>query len=74
MGSDAASSAESILTILWSVTAPEQKGDRGSLKVKVADWWPVCHEFELSTSEDPLCRGTKHVKSVESSNVLPLEW
>ncbi|GFW50582.1 hypothetical protein TNCV_2888851 [Trichonephila clavipes] len=30
-------------------------------------------EFESSTTKDPPCRGAMHVKSVESSNVLPLE-
>ncbi|GFV68240.1 hypothetical protein TNCV_1875221 [Trichonephila clavipes] len=33
--------------------------------------WP-CHEFEPSTPKDLPCRGAMHVKSVESSNVLPL--
>ncbi|GFS56620.1 transposable element Tcb2 transposase [Trichonephila clavipes] len=33
--------------------------------------WP-CHEFKLSTTKDPPCRGALHVKSGESSNVLPL--
>ncbi|GFU98593.1 hypothetical protein TNCV_3654241 [Trichonephila clavipes] len=27
--------------------------DRGSLVDKVMDSWPVCHEFETSTAEDP---------------------
>ncbi|GFU92198.1 HTH_Tnp_Tc3_2 domain-containing protein [Trichonephila clavipes] len=31
-----------------------------------------CHEFEPSITQDPQCRGV-HVKSVNSSNVLPLE-
>ncbi|GFY08743.1 hypothetical protein TNCV_5006561 [Trichonephila clavipes] len=31
-----------------------------------------CHESEPSTTEDPPCRGVKHAKSDESSNVLPL--
>ncbi|GFV55690.1 hypothetical protein TNCV_754901 [Trichonephila clavipes] len=30
-----------------------------------------CHEFEPSTTKDPPCRAAMHVKSVESSNVLP---
>ncbi|GFW00467.1 hypothetical protein TNCV_693061 [Trichonephila clavipes] len=33
-----------------------------------------CHEFEPSASKDPPCRGEMPVKSVESSNVLLLEW
>ncbi|GFV09608.1 hypothetical protein TNCV_895581 [Trichonephila clavipes] len=33
-----------------------------------------CHEFEPSTTKDPSCMGEVHVKSVESSNVLLLEW
>ncbi|GFS88850.1 hypothetical protein TNCV_3569501 [Trichonephila clavipes] len=45
---------------------------RGSLVVKVTDLWPACHEFELRTTEDPPCRGAKHVRSVEVSNVLLL--
>ncbi|GFU73807.1 hypothetical protein TNCV_554351 [Trichonephila clavipes] len=36
--------------------------------------WQAYHEFEPSTTTDPLCRGAMHVKSVESSNVLPLVW
>ncbi|GFV42200.1 hypothetical protein TNCV_3164311 [Trichonephila clavipes] len=40
--------------------------------VKVLDrGWP-CHEFEPSTTKDPPCRAVVHVKSVESSNALPL--
>ncbi|GFX77653.1 hypothetical protein TNCV_1105701 [Trichonephila clavipes] len=47
---------------------------RGSPVVKVSDrGWP-CHEFEPSTTKDPPCRGAMHVKSIESSNVLPLVW
>ncbi|GFW82050.1 hypothetical protein TNCV_771791 [Trichonephila clavipes] len=39
--------------------------------VKVSDrGWP-CHELEPSTTKDPPCRGTMHVKSADSSNVLP---
>ncbi|GFW82017.1 uncharacterized protein TNCV_771461 [Trichonephila clavipes] len=34
----------------------------------------ACHEFERGTSEDSLCRGAMHVKSVEYSNVLPWVW
>ncbi|GFU74634.1 hypothetical protein TNCV_4629051 [Trichonephila clavipes] len=34
----------------------------------------ACHEFEPSTTKDPPCRGVMHVKSIESSNVLPLLW
>ncbi|GFS72490.1 uncharacterized protein TNCV_2116331 [Trichonephila clavipes] len=36
----------------------------GSLVVKVTVSWPVCHEFEPSTDEDPPCRTETHVKSV----------
>ncbi|GFX65491.1 uncharacterized protein TNCV_4735391 [Trichonephila clavipes] len=39
--------------------------------VKISDLWLACHEFKPSTSEDPPCREVMHVKSVESSNVLP---
>ncbi|GFU65788.1 hypothetical protein TNCV_5059221 [Trichonephila clavipes] len=35
--------------------------------------WLACHEFEPSTTKDPPCRGAMHVKSVESSNVLPMK-
>ncbi|GFV56074.1 uncharacterized protein TNCV_2266601 [Trichonephila clavipes] len=47
---------------------------RGSLVVKVMDSWPACHEFEPSATKDPPCREAMHVKSVGSSNVLPLSW
>ncbi|GFX48483.1 uncharacterized protein TNCV_583831 [Trichonephila clavipes] len=50
----------------------EPRGDRRSLMVKLTDSWLACQEFELSTAEDPLCWGTMRIKSVESSNVLPL--
>ncbi|GFT22942.1 hypothetical protein TNCV_1857521 [Trichonephila clavipes] len=33
-----------------------------------------CHEFKPSTTKDPLRRAVMHVKSVESSNVLPLDF
>ncbi|GFX94352.1 hypothetical protein TNCV_4293971 [Trichonephila clavipes] len=36
--------------------------------------WLAYHEFEPSITKDPPCRGTIHVKSVESSNVLRLVW
>ncbi|GFV76345.1 histone-lysine N-methyltransferase SETMAR [Trichonephila clavipes] len=36
--------------------------------------WLACHEFEPSTTQDPPRRGAMHVKSVESSNVLPVVW
>ncbi|GFV05552.1 hypothetical protein TNCV_227631 [Trichonephila clavipes] len=42
--------------------------------IKVTDSWPASHEFEPSTTEDPACRRVMYVKSVESSNVLPLLW
>ncbi|GFW60351.1 hypothetical protein TNCV_1844311 [Trichonephila clavipes] len=42
--------------------------------VKVTDLWQVDHEFDPSTAEDSPCRGSMHVKSVESSSVLPLVW
>ncbi|GFU34305.1 hypothetical protein TNCV_1991041 [Trichonephila clavipes] len=44
---------------------------RGSRVVKVSDRGSPCHEFEPNTTKDPLCRAVMHVKSVESSNVLP---
>ncbi|GFT58953.1 hypothetical protein TNCV_185721 [Trichonephila clavipes] len=37
-------------------------------------WWLACHAFEPSTTKEPPCREMMHVKSVESSNVLPLVW
>ncbi|GFX05910.1 juvenile hormone epoxide hydrolase 1 [Trichonephila clavipes] len=46
----------------------------GILVVKVTDLWPVCHVFEPTTTEDLLCRGEMHVKSVESPNILPLVY
>ncbi|GFT41769.1 hypothetical protein TNCV_4708241 [Trichonephila clavipes] len=36
--------------------------------------WQACHDFEPSTTKDPPCREAMHVKSVKSSNVLPLMW
>ncbi|GFV24301.1 uncharacterized protein TNCV_422911 [Trichonephila clavipes] len=44
---------------------------RGSRVVQVWDRGLPCHEFEPSTTKDPPCRAAMHVKSVESSNVLP---
>ncbi|GFY17295.1 transposable element Tcb1 transposase [Trichonephila clavipes] len=41
---------------------------RDSLVVKATDSWLTCHEFDPSTTD------AMHVKSVESSNVLPLVW
>ncbi|GFV26891.1 hypothetical protein TNCV_5038291 [Trichonephila clavipes] len=34
--------------------------------------WLACPEFKPSTTKDPPCRETMHIKSVESLNVLPL--
>ncbi|GFX35510.1 hypothetical protein TNCV_103171 [Trichonephila clavipes] len=47
---------------------------RGYLVVKVIDSRPVFYECEPSTAEDPPCSGAMHVKSIESSNVLPFVW
>ncbi|GFU65490.1 hypothetical protein TNCV_634131 [Trichonephila clavipes] len=47
---------------------------RGSLVIKVMDSRSAFHEFEPSTVKDRPCRGTMHVKSVESSNAFPLVW
>ncbi|GFX88711.1 hypothetical protein TNCV_4636321 [Trichonephila clavipes] len=45
---------------------------RGRRVVEVSDrGWP-CHEFEQSTTKDQPCREAMHFKSIESSNVLPL--
>ncbi|GFW04359.1 sodium channel protein para [Trichonephila clavipes] len=44
----------------------------GSLAAKVTDSWPACHEFEPSAPEDLPCMEVMHIKSVDSSNVLPL--
>ncbi|GFX60031.1 hypothetical protein TNCV_4557121 [Trichonephila clavipes] len=49
-------------------------GGYGSLVVKVMGSLLACHEFEPSTTENPPYRGAMHVKSIESSNVLPLVW
>ncbi|GFX68174.1 hypothetical protein TNCV_4439971 [Trichonephila clavipes] len=46
----------------------------GSLVVKATDSWLTCHEFEPSTTKDPPCMENMHVKSVKSSNILPLVW
>ncbi|GFX30518.1 hypothetical protein TNCV_3461691 [Trichonephila clavipes] len=48
--------------------------NHGSLVIKVTNSWLACHEFEPSATEDPPCREAMHVKSVVSSNVLPLVW
>ncbi|GFV44851.1 hypothetical protein TNCV_1340591 [Trichonephila clavipes] len=48
--------------------------DCGSRVTKVSDRGWHCHEFEPSTTKDPPCRGAMPVKSVETSNVLPLVW
>ncbi|GFV47114.1 hypothetical protein TNCV_198091 [Trichonephila clavipes] len=45
---------------------------RGSRVIKASDsGWP-CHEFEPTTTKNSPCRAAMHVKSVESSNFLPL--
>ncbi|GFU98605.1 hypothetical protein TNCV_3654361 [Trichonephila clavipes] len=36
--------------------------------------WQACRESEPSTAKEPPCRGTMHVKSVETSNILPMVW
>ncbi|GFS70631.1 putative DD41D transposase [Trichonephila clavipes] len=38
----------------------------------VNDSWLACHEFKLSATENPPCRGMMHFK--ESLNLLPLVW
>ncbi|GFS53527.1 uncharacterized protein TNCV_1280641 [Trichonephila clavipes] len=45
---------------------------RGSRVVKISDRGWLCHEFEPSTAKDPPCSAAMHVKSVESSSILPL--
>ncbi|GFS70007.1 hypothetical protein TNCV_747881 [Trichonephila clavipes] len=42
------------------------------LVVKIMNSWPAYHEFERSTIEDLPYNATMLVKSIESSNVLPL--
>ncbi|GFU77571.1 hypothetical protein TNCV_3499431 [Trichonephila clavipes] len=59
--------------VAWGPYIIDTEG-RGSFVVKVTDSWLACHEFEPSTTEDPPCRGAMYVKSVDSSNVLPLVW
>ncbi|GFU67313.1 hypothetical protein TNCV_3556391 [Trichonephila clavipes] len=54
-----------VLPNLWS---------HGCRVVKVSDRGYPCHEFKLSTTNDPPSRGAMHVKSVESSNIIPLVW
>ncbi|GFY17072.1 hypothetical protein TNCV_1088481 [Trichonephila clavipes] len=39
---------------------------RGSRMVEVSDRGQPCHEFEPSTTKDPLRRAAMHVKYVES--------
>ncbi|GFX00921.1 hypothetical protein TNCV_4578871 [Trichonephila clavipes] len=43
-------------------------------EVKVSDRGLSYHELDPSTTKDTPCRGAMHVKSVESSDVLPLVW
>ncbi|GFW96137.1 HTH_48 domain-containing protein [Trichonephila clavipes] len=53
-----------IRTVLLLRLSPERDG-RDSRVVKVSNHgWP-CHEFELSTTKDPPCRGVMHVKCAE---------
>ncbi|GFW45611.1 hypothetical protein TNCV_3245491 [Trichonephila clavipes] len=47
---------------------------RGRSVVKALYRGLPCHEFEPSTTKDPPCRETMHVKSVESSNVGVVWW
>ncbi|GFW89090.1 hypothetical protein TNCV_2685241 [Trichonephila clavipes] len=48
---------------------------RASLVVKVLDCgWLVTSSRAQHHLKDPQCRGAMHVKSVQSSNVLPLVW
>ncbi|GFV59264.1 hypothetical protein TNCV_2340051 [Trichonephila clavipes] len=44
------------------------------LVVKVTDSQSACQEFEPSTAKSPPCMAAVHVKSIESSNVLPSVW
>ncbi|GFV63640.1 hypothetical protein TNCV_626351 [Trichonephila clavipes] len=45
---------------------------RCSRMIKVSDrGWPS-HEFDPSTTKEPPCRGEMHVKSDESSSIIPL--
>ncbi|GFX43131.1 alpha-galactosidase [Trichonephila clavipes] len=41
-------------------------GFSGQVIYKVSDCGLPCHEFEPSTTKDPLCRAAMHAKSVES--------
>ncbi|GFU44046.1 hypothetical protein TNCV_4963581 [Trichonephila clavipes] len=55
-------------------SSPSALGGRGSQMVKESDrGWP-CHKFEPSTTKDPPCREAMHVKSVQSSKILPLDF
>ncbi|GFY21763.1 hypothetical protein TNCV_1169071 [Trichonephila clavipes] len=54
----------------WKVKVPFSSGGLGS---RVDRGLPF-HEFEPGTTKDPPCRVAMQVKSVESSNVLPLVW
>ncbi|GFT81991.1 hypothetical protein TNCV_3909441 [Trichonephila clavipes] len=55
----------------WGVSSV---GDRGSKVAKVTDSWPACNEFQPCTSKDSPSKGAMHIKSVQSSKVLPLVW
>ncbi|GFW44667.1 hypothetical protein TNCV_4482121 [Trichonephila clavipes] len=48
--------------------------DSKSLVVKVTDSYRRVMCSSPSTAENPPCTGAMHLKSAESSNVLPLVW
>ncbi|GFW02174.1 paired amphipathic helix protein Sin3a [Trichonephila clavipes] len=69
------------LDLVWPPSVPEFAGKflvvdegRSSLVVKVMDLELACHELKPSTTENPLCSRAMYIKSVKSSNVLPLVW
>ncbi|GFV99549.1 hypothetical protein TNCV_5079131 [Trichonephila clavipes] len=51
---------------LVQVLVPLKTHGRVSLGVNVMDSWLMCHEFKLSTAEEPPCRGSMHYKSIRA--------
>ncbi|GFX62570.1 hypothetical protein TNCV_4867331 [Trichonephila clavipes] len=44
----------------------------GSLVVKATDSWPVCHDFEPGTTEDPPCRRDRYTLNMSMIKRPPI--
>ncbi|GFX43884.1 hypothetical protein TNCV_4111631 [Trichonephila clavipes] len=62
------------LSVVTRFSPPCQKDERKKKFNLIFVDRQRCHEWEPSTTKDPPCRDQMHVKSVESSNALLLEW